>query len=475
MLGERILNYIIISEISKGNTGSVYLARHNTLDRKAVIKVLPPELADNPEVKARFINEAKTLCELSHPNIVTIYNFIDYNNNLCLITEYAEGTPLNKYLDKSVAYFNEKDFIRIFSRILDAFDYAHRKGVIHCNIKPSNIVLLNDLTPKVLNFGFADIIESNAQNDTNLESIKYMSPEQILGKAVDYRSDIYSLGVLLFEMLTGVNPYNNLKSSEIRDKIVNYNLPLLSDLRPILNPGYQQIIERATAKQPEQRFESCAEFLYLLRSISSNKSDSSNVKTTISDYQTENVFANKGGPKFLKNNLIKIITAIAISFIIFIIAVFYIISDINSSKSSSKDKKPTKSESINRGNNEQNKNLIINEARDATNHFLSCWSNKDIICLEFLLADDYQYETATGNNKYQDKAERLSVWRKQFKERNFISVSAEDININVLPDNTVRVSYKQLYVSDKYSDSGIKVLYFRKQGTDWKIYRDSFY
>ena len=475
MLGERILNYTIISEISKGEMGSVYLARHNTLDRKAAIKVLPPELAGSPEIKARFINEAKTLCELSHPDIVTIYNFADYKNNLCLIMEYVEGTPMNIYQDKSVGNINEIVPIRIFSRILDAFDYAHRKGVIHCNIKPSNIVLLNDLTPKILNFGLADIIDSNAPNNTDPESIKYMSPEQIQGKAVDYRSDIYSLGVLLFEMLTGVNPYNNLKSSEIRDKIVNYNLPLLSDLRPNLNPGYQQIINRATAKQPEQRFSSCAEFLYSLKSISSDKSDSSNVKTTISDYQTENVYANKAGQKFLKNNLIKIIAAISISLIIISILVYYIISDTKSSKSSSNGIKPTKTESTNRGNTEQNKNLIINEVKDATNHFLSCWSNKDIICLEFLLADDYQYETATGNNKYQDKAERLSVWRKQFKERNYISVSAEDMNISILSDNTVRVSYKQLYVSDKYSDSGIKVLYFRKQGADWKIYKDSFY
>ena len=216
MIGTLVLNYKIVKQIGEGGMGTVYLGKHTTLDRNVAIKVLLPEFARNTEIKERFINEARTLSKLSHQNIVTLYDFAELDGNLFLIMEYVEGLPLDDYLKQS----NTKDeFIatNIFIQILNGFEYAHNKGIVHRDIKPANIILSNEAVPKILDFGIAKIVQGDirlTKTGMKMGSVLYMSPEQILGKDVDFRSDIYSLGITLYELLVGRNPYDYKSKSE---------------------------------------------------------------------------------------------------------------------------------------------------------------------------------------------------------------------------------------------------------------------
>lgn len=226
MIGERILNYKIVSIIGKGGIGTVYLGCHETLGRKVAIKVLLPQLANDPNIRKRFINEAQTISTLSHQYIIMLYDFVELRNNLFLIMEYVEGTPLDRLIYSQTSPISFERSVSIFNKILSGFSYAHSKGIIHRDIKPSNIILRCDDTPKILDFGIAKIIHGDfkmTQQVLRLGSILYMSPEQVLGKQIDIRSDIYSLGVTFYEMLSRRVPYNITTESdyEIQRKIVN--------------------------------------------------------------------------------------------------------------------------------------------------------------------------------------------------------------------------------------------------------------
>ncbi|RPI15472.1 MAG: YARHG domain-containing protein [Ignavibacteriae bacterium] len=271
MIGKIISNYKIISSIGVGGMGSVYLAQHNKLDRNVAVKVLNPELSSNEEIRKRFINEANTLSKLNHHNIVTLYDFADEENNLFLIMEYVEGTPLDTVIEKVTGPIPEVRCNAIFDQILSGFAYAHKKGIVHRDIKPSNIILQSDDTPKILDFGIAKIVEGDlklTKTGTRMGSVIYMSPEQVMGREVDLRSDIYSLGVTLFEMLSGKLPYDSGTESEfeIQTKIVREPLPSIRAVNPNVSEKLDQIICRATAKEPGYRFSNCEEFKNALAS-----------------------------------------------------------------------------------------------------------------------------------------------------------------------------------------------------------------
>ena len=265
MIDSIIINYRVTSLLGSGGMGSVYLAEHQTLGRKAAIKVLLPELARNHMIRDRFINEARTLSLLSHQNIVTLYDFSDVDGNLVLVMEYTEGTPLDTVIEKITGAIPEQRCINIFKQVLDGFSYAHRKGIVHRDIKPANIILQSDDTPKILDFGIAKIVEGDVKltkTGTRMGSVVYMSPEQVMGRDVDQRSDIYSLGVTLFEMLTGRLPYDTQTESEfdIQNKIVREPLPLLRSINPNVSETLESAIIKATEKDVNYRFQSCEEF-----------------------------------------------------------------------------------------------------------------------------------------------------------------------------------------------------------------------
>ncbi|HEY5124497.1 MAG TPA: serine/threonine-protein kinase [Ignavibacteria bacterium] len=242
MIAKEISNYQIISLLGEGGMGKVYLAEHTILKRKVAIKVLKPELSQNIDLRKRYINEAQILSKLSHQNIITLFEFLVIEGNLYIIMEYAEGRTLSNIISSDPNYLNPDRCRQIFYKILDGFSYAHNEGIIHRDVKPSNIIIQSNGNPKLLDFGIAKIIQNDKRftvTGMKLGSILYMSPEQILGNEIDKRSDIYSLGITLFEMLTGNLPYNINDNKEsdflIQEHIVRNPLIKLRELNPSLS------------------------------------------------------------------------------------------------------------------------------------------------------------------------------------------------------------------------------------------------
>jgi serine/threonine protein kinase len=264
MIGEKILNYHIDSLIGEGGVGTVYQATHTQLGRKVAIKALNPLLVNNEQVKQRFRQEATTLSNLQHINIITLYDYLENDKGLFLIMEHAKGEALDQFIKKRP--IPEEQVRYYFSLILAGMEYAHKQGVIHRDIKPSNIIITQDAGAKILDFGIAKILKENKNNLTKpgaqLGTVLYMSPEQVQGKTIDQRTDVYSLGVTLFEMLTGKAPYDETQVTEfdVFNKIVNDPLPPLKQFKADISDHMQQLIDKATAKDPAKRFQSCAEF-----------------------------------------------------------------------------------------------------------------------------------------------------------------------------------------------------------------------
>lgn len=267
MIGKQILNYTVEKLLGEGGMGSVYLARHVQLGRKVAIKVLNPGLVRNPQIRERFRNEAATLATLQHPTIVTLYDYLEEEDGLYLIMEYVEGRALDDYIRHVSGPIPEAKVIQIFSQVLDGFDYAHRKGIVHRDIKPANLILTPDGDTRILDFGIARIVGNDAnhrltQAGSKMGTVLYMSPEQVKAEAVDKRSDIYSLGVTLFELLTGRPPYNDANTTEyqVYQQIVNQPLPPARSFYPSVSDRMQALISKATAKLPADRFADCVAF-----------------------------------------------------------------------------------------------------------------------------------------------------------------------------------------------------------------------
>jgi len=273
MIGSNILNYRITDLIGEGGMGIVYLAEHQFLESKVAIKCLHPQYVNNKEVKERFLNEAIALSKLKHNNIVSLINLEQYDNNLYIIMEYVEGPSLGNYIEHINGPIHERKIFYIFNQILDAFSYAHSLGIIHRDIKPSNIILAANDTPKILDFGIAKILESGRRitsAGTRMGSVLYMSPEQILGKEIDLRTDIYSLGLTLYEMATGKYPYDLDENTDfmIQEKKLKEPFPHPKIYYPYISDHLCSVIYRATNIYPENRFRDCEEFKYDLNNES---------------------------------------------------------------------------------------------------------------------------------------------------------------------------------------------------------------
>jgi len=275
MIGEKIQNYRIAKLIGEGGMATVYEAVHQTFeDRKVAIKILNPILTANKNIRQRFVNEAKIMASLTHPNIVHVHDFEERNEMLAIVMELLNGYNLSEYLKK----FGKPDTDtakRIFSQVLDAFDFAHKKNVVHRDVKPSNIFILKDGTPKILDFGIAKLLSGEGDMTTTgvqMGTLTYMSPEQVKdSKHIDLRSDIYSLGVTLHYLLSGQPAYSTQTMSDydIRKAIVETPFPKL-----LINKEFQHIIDKATAKNPNDRFLSCQEFKTAL--LRTNKAGNDN-------------------------------------------------------------------------------------------------------------------------------------------------------------------------------------------------------
>jgi serine/threonine-protein kinase len=264
MIGEIVLNYRLIWLIGEGGMGNVYYAEHLEHREKVAIKILHSQFLSNEQIKIRFKSEALVLSKLSHPNIVKLINYLEDVTGMYLIMEYVEGVTLEHYIYKVSGPIPEEKSVSMMCSLLEAFSYAHR-FVVHRDIKPSNILINPYGNLKILDFGIARIMGSDQQNltrtGTQLGTVYYMSPEQVQGLRVDQRSDIYSLGFLFYEMLTGNQP---LKSStteyQVYNRIVNEEFPAPQSIYPSIPLYFNSILKKSMAKSPQDRFQNCDEF-----------------------------------------------------------------------------------------------------------------------------------------------------------------------------------------------------------------------
>lgn len=264
MIGREILNYKIIKLLGAGGMGTVYLAVNKYIgQQKVAIKVIHPDIA-NDYTREKLHQEAEHLASLDHPNIVKFMNYhIDDDGTIYLIMEYADGVSLERFINEVNGLVVEDRVCGLFEPILNAFGYAHGKGILHRDIKPSNIIITPEGTPKILDFGIAKIIGDESETDKVIVGTpSYMSPEQVRGEKLDNRSDIYSLGVLLHQMMTGNAPYDTttLTEHEINQKVVNEPLPRLRSFYKYVGEKTQKVIDKATAKNAEDRYRDCEDF-----------------------------------------------------------------------------------------------------------------------------------------------------------------------------------------------------------------------
>jgi len=266
MTGKQILNYRIIRQIGSGGMATVYEAIHTKLDTKVAIKVLDPLLAANKSIRQRFIQEAKIMASLTHDGITKVIDFDDEGEHLAIVMEYLNGKTLDEYV-KQKGQLNEEQAKSLFIPALDAFAYAHKKGIVHRDVKPSNIFITTEGKVKIMDFGIAKLVEDGSkmltQTGTQMGTPTYMSPEQVHdSKHIDHRTDIYSLGVTLWFMLAGKPPYDADKNSsfDIFMKINSEPLPKLSN-----NSLFKSIL-KATEKDKDNRFSNCEEFVSNIKS-----------------------------------------------------------------------------------------------------------------------------------------------------------------------------------------------------------------
>jgi len=272
MIGKQILNHEIMALIGEGGMGNVYLGEHTSIGRKVAIKSLRPELALNEEIRKRFKNEAKVMAKLQHPNIVGLYDYHEDESGLYLIMEYVEGVELAEKIKSLNEPMDIDEAKGVMLQILKAFAYAHENGIVHRDVKPANVLISTTGKVKVLDFGIAKIVGNEQFNLTkdgsNVGTAYYMSPEQVQGKTLDKRSDIYSLGVAFYEMLAGFCPYRSLNSEyEIYNKIVQEPLASLVDTMGDQYSKIWSVISKATAKDLSSRYQDSDEMIKDLEKV----------------------------------------------------------------------------------------------------------------------------------------------------------------------------------------------------------------
>jgi eukaryotic-like serine/threonine-protein kinase len=261
--------YQLLDELGRGAMGVVYRAHDPVIGRDVAVKTMHLSAdgsgANRPEFLSRFQTEARAAGILTHPNIVVVYDAGEEGGTFYITMELVEGRSLQSLLDEHQS-FPLPRAIKIIEQACSALDYAHKHNIIHRDVKPANLMIAADDTVKITDFGTAKILRFNTtQTAAVIGTPSYMSPEQIKGKTVDGRSDIFALGVILYELVTGEKPFPGQNITTVIYKIVNEEPIPPRELDPSINTGLCNVIARALAKDPTARFQTCAELLNALK------------------------------------------------------------------------------------------------------------------------------------------------------------------------------------------------------------------
>lgn len=279
LIGREFSHYRIIEKLGAGGMGEVYLAEDTKLNRKVALKLLPLQFSQDAERRKRFEKEARAVSALNHPNIITIYG-VEQNEDFNFIaTELVEGKTLRERLNEKT--FSPKEAIEIGIQVADALESAHSLGIIHRDIKPANIMIRQDGIVKVLDFGLAKLSKhggDSAEFETRehtapngvMGTINYMSPEQALGETVDFRTDIFSFGVVLYEMLSGVKPFDGISDAAIYNATINHNPTSLAELNKEIPTALDKIIFHAIEKKRDERYQNISELKRDLQELKEN-------------------------------------------------------------------------------------------------------------------------------------------------------------------------------------------------------------
>lgn len=266
-INQVIKHYRITEEIALGGMGTVYKAVNQKLNRDVAIKVINPNLVSNPGLVNSFYKEAKIQAKMNHINIVTVFDFFEHKNNHYLVMEYLGGESLDKIIEKK-GPFDIVTSLSIFKQMLSGLIHAHAKAVIHKDIKSSNFII-TPIAVKITDFGISQIITDNSNNNSHMGTLDYMSPEQILGRQVDYRTDLYSMSIVFYEILTGKSPYGIEYGSEheIRRAHLELDSVPLTSINKRIPKELSQIILKGLSKNPGTRYQSANDYMIAIDSF----------------------------------------------------------------------------------------------------------------------------------------------------------------------------------------------------------------
>jgi serine/threonine-protein kinase len=283
MIGQTISHYQIVEKLGEGGMGVVYKARDTKLDRLVALKFLPHHLTVSEQDKQRFIHEAKSAASLNHPNIATVYEIDEYGKpaspnalsgkQLFIALEYIEGQTLAQMIYPDGEHDGEplpvNGAISFAIQIAEGLSAAHKKGIVHRDIKSNNVMVTNSGQVKIMDFGLAKSSAATmlTKKETTLGTVPYMSPEQARGEKVDHQTDIWSLGVVLFEMITGRLPFKSDYNEAVIYSILNESPLPLSTFRSDVPQGLQSVVDKALSKKKEERYRSIDELIVELRSL----------------------------------------------------------------------------------------------------------------------------------------------------------------------------------------------------------------
>lgn len=279
LTGRRISHFVLLKQLGQGGMGIVYAAEDTLLHRKVALKILPAAVSQNPERRRRFLREGRAASAVDHPTIATIFEVGEDGEHVYLAMELVAGKTLRQILDEKDAPLDIPEAVRITVEIARGLEKAHQTGIIHRDLKPENIMLGEDGAPKILDFGLAKHRAAEnafAPTATDLATVEgrilgtpgYMSPEQSKGKPVDARTDLFALGVLLYELLTRERPFRGSTAVEVLIAVDRDPHPPPSAKNPRVPPELDRFVARCLEKRPDDRFATCRELILALSSIS---------------------------------------------------------------------------------------------------------------------------------------------------------------------------------------------------------------